>query len=229
MDYQPRTIGLLAELLHAPHGGDLATLQKVHDRLFSSGSPPYAGFQALPQGALLSNPAPKPGIVSQAALLRDRIQLREENTALTPEAFGARLRRVVEAASSVLGIQALPVVQVILRSLVNPRHWTDTRAFMRERVLGFGRELDALGREPAIYGVRLSFPPREGGTDAIELKVESSVRDPRDLYLEVQAAAGPIALPTSLPALEEHVRTTYGFLTERALGFVARFDAKQAT
>jgi len=226
VDYQPRTIALVAELLHQPVDPDPRPLQKIHSQLFEAGVPPYAGFQLIPGGAMLSNPVNQPGAASQVAFLPDRIQFREERTAQTPETFGARLRQVLEAAAPLRGLSALNSSQVILRSLVNPRHWRDSREFLKQAVLGLDEELESLGRAPGTYGVRFAFPGEGENALPLDLRIESFNADPRSLFLEIRAAHGPLVLPGGLGALEGHVHATYRFLTDRALPFVARFDAR---
>ena len=227
VDYQPRTIALIAELVHTPVDPDPRPLQKVHGQLFEGPSPPYAGFQVVPGGAVLSNPVAQQGAVSQVAFLADRLQFREERTALTPDAFAQRVRRVLEVAAPARGLGVLSAAQVIVRSLINPRQWQDAREFLREAVLGLDSDgLEAFGRDPGLYGVRFSFPGESESAQPIDLRIESFQADPRSLFLELRAAHGPIRLDTGLDALEEHVHSTYRFLVDRALPFVARYDAR---
>lgn len=216
----------MGELIHAPSEPDIRSLQKVHDELFSDASPPYAGFQTVPGGAMLANPAPGPGVVSQVAFLADRVQFREERTAMTPEEFGPRMRQVLEVAAPRRGIRQLLLCQVVLRCLINPRHWTDTRELFRQGMLG-QEGLASFGRDPGIYGARLSFPARQGESDPpIELRVESFLQDPRSLFVEVQSAGGSLHLPEGLDQLEAHVLSTYEFLTQRVVSFIGHLDSR---
>jgi len=227
VDYQPRTIALIAELVHTPVDPDPRPLQKVHGELFEGHSPPYAGFQVVPGGAVLSNPVAQQGAVSQVAFLPDRVQFREERTALTPDAFAQRVRHVLEVAAPVRGLGVLSAAQVIVRSLINPRQWQDARVFLREAVLGLEAEgLAPFGRDPGLYGVRFSFPGEGEAALPVDLRIESFQSDPRSLFLELRAAHGPIRVDTELDALEEHVHATYRFLVDRALPFIARYDAR---
>ncbi len=226
MEYQPRTIALIAELQHAPVDGDPRSVQRVHARLFEEPTPPYMGFQVIPGGGVLSNPLPAGQALSQALFLPDRIQFREERTALDPESFGARMRQVLEVAAPERGIQALLQAQLTLRSLVNPRRWQDARELVRRGVMGLGDELEVLGRTPGIFGLRLSFPGENPETPPMDLRVESYRADPRSLFIEVRSVHGLITLPGNIRALEEHVQATYQFLIRRALPFVAHFDAR---
>lgn len=226
MDYEPRTIAFLSELTHLPQAPDARPIQRLHNRLFESSSPTYATFAVTPLGPVLANPVTRPGAVSQVSFLADRLQFREELGELTAETFGDRVQAIAEETVALREIPLFTGQQVVLRSLVSPRHWPDTRVFLREATFGFGDELAAFGREPALLGLRLAFPPTPTSRAAFQLRMESYQRDPRSLFLEVQATFPPIPRE-GLAALAANVRDTYAFLTDRVLPFVARFDARQ--
>ena len=227
MAYPTRTIALLCELLHPPIAPDPRPIQRLHNEMFEGGQPAYAGFQVSPIGPVLSNPMATPGAVSQVAFLADRIQFREEKGTLTHEAFAARVREIAERATPLRNIPTLAAQQVVLQSLVNPRTQTDTREFLKTRVFGFGDELAALGRTSQLVGLRLGFSQEPGDDSAFGLRIESYSADPRSLYIEVQGTFGPTLVTRGLEPLRENVVGTYRFLVERALPFVARFDARQ--
>lgn len=195
--------------------------------MFEGGQPAYAGFQVSPIGPVLSNPMATPGAVSQVAFLADRIQFREEKGTLTHEAFAARVREITERAAPLRNISTLAAQQVVLQSLVNPRTQTDTREFLKDRVFGFGDELEALGRSSQLVGLRLGFGPESGDDSAFGLRIESYSADPRSLYIEVQGTFGPAAPATGLEALEQNVLKTYDFLAGRVLPFISSFDRRE--
>lgn len=226
MDYEPRTIAYLSELVHPPQPPDPRPIQRLHNRLFESGAPTYATFAVTPVGPVLANPVKQPGAASQVAFLADRLQFREELGGLTPESFGERILGIAREAAVLREVSLFTAHQVVLRSLVSPRHWPDTRVFLREAMFGFGEELSVFGRDPSLFGLRLAFPPTPTSPQAFELRTESYQRDPRSLFIEVQATFPPIPLD-ALERLATNVRDTYAFLTDKALPFVARFDARQ--
>ena len=195
--------------------------------MFESGDPTYSSFAVTPTGPVLSSPGSQPGAASQASFLADRIQFREELGSLTHESFGRRVLEVCSAAAPERGIQVFTGQQVVLRSLINPRNHADTRVFLREAVFRFQDEIEALEREPQLYGLRLVFPPRSEETNAFSLRIESYNNDTRSLFIEVQGTFEPILVARGLERLEENVLATYQFLTERALPFVARFDVQR--
>lgn len=229
MTYPTRTIALLCEILHPPVPPDPRPIQRLHNEMFEGGQPAYAGFQVSQTGPVLSNPVATPGGVSQVAFLADRLQFREERGSLTHETFAAQVREIAERAAPLREVPVYSAQQIVLRSLVNPRTTADTRRFLRRRMFGFGDELDTLGRSAQLVGLRLGFGPDAGEENAFGLRIESYNPDPRSLYLEVQGSFGPAVPQRGLEVLEQNVLSTYQFLVDRILPFIAHFDRRDGT
>ena len=150
--------------------------------------------------------------------------MREEMTALTVEDFAAR---VSEVGGKLAEARSIPVYlgQVVtLRSLVNPREFTDAREYLKAGMFRFEDEPEAFGRQPMLYGLRLVFPASQDESTNFGLRIESWAQDARSLFVEVQGTFGPLITARGLDPLRERVLETYTFLTTRALSFIARFD-----
>ncbi len=227
MRYEPRTIAFLCELLHPPLAPDPTPIQKIHNRMFEAGAPAYKSFAVTPQGAELSNPTPQPGAASSVRFLGDRFQFREELSGLTTEDFAARVREIATAVAELRRLQLFTAQVVTIRTLINPKNFRDSRTFLREAVFGFGDELQEFERAPRLFGLRLVFPPEQEAPNAHTLRTESFANDPRSLFLENQSSFGPSMVVHGLSSIEENIRATYDFLVERALPFIARFDARR--
>ena len=232
MHYPARTLAYVCELLHPPVAGDPAAIQKLHNKLFASGSPAYTSFAVTQAGTVLSNPTTRPGAVSAVAFLADRIQFREELGSITWEEFAVRVRGISEEVARLRNLSAFLAQQVTVRTLVNPRASKDSRAFLKDHLLGFGDELEAFGRAPAFYGLRMVFPAvgesvTSETNNAFVLRLESYNNDVRSLYLENQGTFGGMAVePGGLGVLEQNIEATYRFVTERAVAFVRAFDER---
>ncbi len=227
MTYAPRTIAFLCELPHPPIPVDPAPIQKLHNRMFESGAPTYGSFQVAAEGATLSNPAARPGAVSSVAFLADRIIFREELTGLTVDDFSKRVLEVTTNVTSLRNLQIFVGQVVTVRTLINPRNFRDSRTFLKEGTFGFDDEVDEFRREPQLYGFRMVFPPTREEPNAYTLRVESFASDARSLFLENQGTFGPTVVANGLEPLAHNVATTYAFVTERALPFLAHFDVRQ--
>jgi hypothetical protein len=224
MSYNPRTVALVAELLHPPMPPDPALVQRVHNRMYEAGQPAYSSFSVTPAGAVLSNPVGQPGASSYAAFLPDRFQFREELTSLTPDDFARQVRQVSEMVLEARGIKVFTGQQVTVRTLVNPRHFKDSRVFLKQGMFGFGNETESFGREPQLFGIRLAFPAENGETSAFALRIESYSSDPRSLYIENQAVFGPVLVEQGMGPAETNVLEAYAFVLRNALRFVSCFD-----
>ena len=153
-------------------------------------------------------------------------EFREELGDLTAESFGDRVLSIAREAVDLRSLPLFTTQQVTLRSLVNPRHWPDTRVFLREAVFGFGGALQTFEHDPALYGLRLAFPPNPSTPHAFQLRMESYQSDPRSLFLEITGNFPPIPRE-GIDTVSSNVVSTYAFLTEHVLPFVACFDARQ--
>jgi hypothetical protein len=227
MPYAPRTIAFVTELIHPPMRPDPAVIQRVHNELFQEVDPDYKSFAVTPNGAVLSNPVTRPGAVSSASFMADRFHFREELGSMTVDEFAALVRRISERVADLCRIQVFTAQQVTVHTLVNPRHFADTREFLKQGMFGFGEKTEDFGRDPQLYGLRLVFPPNQEEPNAHALRIESYNDDVRSLFVENQASYPPILVARGLDVLEENVHGAYAFLVERALSFVGRFDQRQ--
>jgi hypothetical protein len=227
MQYTPRTIAFLCDLLHPPQNPDPRPIQRLHNAQFQSGDPVYKSYNVTAEGAVLSNPVTAPGANSSVAFLVDRIRFREELSGLTVESFGARVRAQCEALIREVPLQLFTAQQVTVRTLINPRHFTDSRKFIKAGMFGIGSEMSEFGREPQLYGMRMVFPPGPDGPNAHALRIESFHSDPRSVFIENQASFGPTVVQHGLDPIEENVHVAYRFVVERALRFLSHFDAHQ--
>ena len=225
-NYPTRTIAYVCDLYHQPRNPSPEAIQKLHNRHFAEGNPPFSSFAVTPMGPVLSNPGMRPGAISQVAFLADRIQFREENGALTCEAFGERVLGIASEAAKLTGIHSFAGQQVTIRSLINPRQFTDAGEFMRDGLFGFGETIEMFPVPPRILGLRLVFPPGPDNPATNALRVENYAQDPRSLFLENQGSFGPQGVGGDLSALESNVVQTYEFLVDRAQSFIGTFDQR---
>jgi len=229
MHYAPRTIAFLCELLHPPLTPDPAPIQRIHNELFQGGDPAYQSFHALAEGAVLSNPVARPGAVSAAEFLADRIRFREELTGATVEDFAHRVVSLAGRAAELRGIQIFTAQTVVVRTLVNPRNFADSKTFLREGLFGFESETKAFERDPEVLGLRLVFPPSREEPWAFSLRVESFANDPRSIFLENHGTFGPLMVARGLDGTRANVERAYEFVTTRALSFLEQFDVRLGT
>ncbi|MBK8974561.1 MAG: hypothetical protein IPM29_01410 [Planctomycetes bacterium] len=223
--YEPRTIALGAELIHAPIQLEVRRVQAIHNELYHRPELSYQNFQVAQDGVHLSNPAAQPGQVSVATFRPDRIMLREEFRDGTIEDFATRLVNVVGTAWRQLHVPQSFVQVLWARSLVSPQHWTDSRRLFVERILGGGTDAMATFERPiAQTTVSLSFAPADPSQPAVDLRIAPWLQEPRSVWFEVVGKfTAPIA-PDRVPELGTALYSTYAFLTGPALRWLEGFD-----
>ncbi|MCA8941835.1 MAG: hypothetical protein KDB80_04680 [Planctomycetes bacterium] len=225
MTYEPRTIAFGAELVHPPMQLKSDRVQQVHAELFKQSDLAYQNFQVANDGVHLSNPPTTPGSVSSATFAPDRIILREEFRPCTVEEFATRVVNVVGLAHRTLGIKSCLAQQFWTRSLVNPRHHTDSRVFVADHMLQGGQSaLADFGRPMHTIGLRMTFPQSGEHNNLINLRIEPWPQDPRSLWLEVVGQFTSQIVTEKLVDVSECLYATYRFLTGPTFAYVSRFD-----
>jgi hypothetical protein len=245
MAYAPRTIAYFCELLHPPMAPDPAVFQRVHNRLFQGGPPPYQSFHVLPQGVLLANPPEQRGMESQVAFLPDRVRFAEQGTGLTTEEFSQRVEATLSALLAERPVPVFLATGILIRTLINPKNPPQAIDFLAKRVLDLEQELSEFERPIGGVGLRFNLPGTPAEPQNYTLRIESWPADPRCLWIEVLGqfpafvtnglGPGPAVTEPSplLPPPEAGPRPvtgwiheTYRFATVRAPRFVACFDQR---
>lgn len=227
MLYDTRTLAFICELFFPPvQTIEAARIQSIHNELFANPRLGYRNFNFIQGGVVLSNPLQAPSANSTFTVMADRFRIAEELTEVSLDDFIARLDLVLKLATQKLEIPLFTASQVSVRSLVNPRQFRESREFMAKGVLRLkDDDLEAFGRPCQLFGMRLVFPQNQTSRGFYALRMESWTGDPRSVYLEnVGTFTGVVPAAEAGKHFSENVRATYDFVTDRAVGFLARFD-----
>ncbi|MHC4516017.1 MAG: hypothetical protein ACYTGW_08295 [Planctomycetota bacterium] len=225
MSYDPRTIAFLAEVLFEPIELASDTVQGIHNTLYRRPEISYQNFQVAQDGIHLTNLPEVPGSVSTATFLPDRLVLREELRGVTVEDFAARLVNVASISFEALQIHASHAQQFVIRSLITPRHVPDSREFLSHRMMAAsGPHLHKLGRPIESLGVRYTFPQHDDQKEVFNVRIETWNQDPRSIWLENVGQFSQPMTTENIPALSDHLFSTYRFLIGPVCEFLADFD-----
>ena len=223
---EPRTISLIAELLHVPTVHAAEKLREVYNEVCRSCG--YENFIRLQGGARIERRDPDKEGFSQLNILNDRIQITEDHTGVSVEQFGKRIVAVVEAALPALQIPLLLAQQNTVRTVVLPNNYRSASEFLALSVFKINAgDLQPLGRPTNVFGFRLVFPPTQEHPQNYNVRVESYVRDAKALYIEnVGTFKSPIQAQ-NLGVLEENLEATAGFLVENVIPFLSKYDRRE--
>jgi hypothetical protein len=226
VSYPIRSIAFLSEILHPPVELQAKTIQELHGELFEDASFSYQNFNLAPEGIHLANQPEQPGQVSSVSFLPDRIQFREELRGLTMEEFGGKVKEIVRRAAARLCFPLVTAQQFVVRSLLNPRHHPDSRAFLAQTLCRLPEpQLAQLQRPMGLFGLKLVFPQTPDGDDSLfAVRVESYSQDPRSIFVENVGTFTHCPIPGELQRLGENLEKTYHFLADRVTAFLESFD-----
>lgn len=228
MEYPLRSIAYLAELIYPPKQHSAADLQRVHSLTFADDRCRYQNFQLHPGGASLSNPQTQPTMVSSATFLPDRMQVREEMSGISREDFQDRMARLSGLAFQVLGVPQFLMQNFVVRSLVNPRNFYDSREFISRSLLNMEEEdFACLARQPQILGVRMVFPQSNENRGMFNVRVESYAAEPRSLFIENVGSFRSVVNQHNLADLTSDFFATYDYIDGNLVDFIAQFDGRE--
>lgn len=228
MDYDLRSIAYVAELVHPLKQHNPAELQRVHGLAFTDPKCGWQNFQVTPGGATFFNPPTSPNFSSFVHFLPDRLHLREQMTGISREEFQDRLHQIAAFAIEHLGIGPFAMQNFVVQSLVNPRHFTDSREFLSRSMLNMEEDdFACLERQPQILGLRMHFPQTNESRGAFTVRVESYAAEPRSVLLENIGSFRSLVTGTNLNELTSNFYSTYSYLDTNVVDFLSQFDARE--
>lgn len=212
-------------MIHPPGSHKSADLQKLHSEAFNDQDCQYQNFQLLPVGAQLSNPPGRVHSISCCTFLNDRIQIREEMTGISREDFEARIQRLAQLAMNHLNIPVYIVQQYVVRTLINPKQYTDSKEFVLKALLNMDSDTFLpLDRNADILGLRLALNKPDQNVGIFNVRIESYSQDPRSLFIENVGTYRTMIKTQNLHDITGNFTSTYSYIESHVVPFLSQFD-----
>jgi hypothetical protein len=224
---ESRTLSLLTELIHIPSKHPFERLRDVYNQVSSSCG--YDNFIRLPNGARLERGQGEESSVSTFTFLNDRLQMVEDNVAMSVEQSGKKLVAVLEAAMPILGIPIFLIQQYTVRAIASPNSYRSASEFIGKSLFRIREEdVAVFGRPTSIFGLRLVFPPQKSQLHHFNVRIESYTRDPQSVYLEnVGVWKTPVQVG-QLQTLQKNLEETSEFLAVNVCRFLSQYDRRES-
>jgi hypothetical protein len=226
---EPRTISILAELIHIPTKQPFERLRDVYNAI--SGSCGYDNCIRLPVGARLERGQGQSENeeVSTMTFLTDRVQMVEDNLAMSVEGVGKKLAAVLEKAMPTLGIPFFLAQQFTVRAIAAPNSFKTASEFIGRSLFRIGEEdVAVLERPTNIFGLRLIFPPTKNLAHNFNVRIEAYTRDPKSVYIEnVGVFKAPIEF-ARLEVLQKNLELTSEFISSNVCRFLSQYDRRES-
>ncbi len=223
---EPRTISILAELVHIPAKHSFERLREVYNQVSSACG--YDNCIRLSSGARLENGQREQGDVSTITFTNERVQMVEDCALLSVEETGKKLMEVLRCAMPTLGIQLILAQQYTIRAAVTPNSFKSAAEFIGRSLFRIREEdVAVLNRPTQIFGLRLVFPATVSQLHQFNVRIESYSKDPQSVFLEnVGVFKMPPLQQQQLGALQENMEKTSEFLGGNICKFLSQYDRR---
>ncbi len=158
---------------------------------------------------------------------RDRIEMVHDFPSTDLQGFWRTAQDVLAESIRMLQIPAFVLQQYLIRKTANPLAEADARVFLVQKVCSIeSQSLEALGRPFHGIGLRFFFPASQEAPFEFDVKVESLLRDPSQLFLENTAKFYvPIPIADLMP-IEKNLEATERFLAHTFVNFLCQFNPR---
>lgn len=222
---EPSTISLLCECVHLPAKYTIERVREVYNKICTTCG--YENFIRTSAGARIEQRGPGGRGFSRLTLTGDRLQFAEDHMGITAEQLGRKVRTVLEEAMPALGIPAILVQQVTVRTTCMPNASSSAAEFLSGSIFRVQREdLADFGRPAGLHGFRLVFPADKEHSGAFNVRVEAYLRDPRSIYIE---NVGTYKTPTqvnNLEGLANQIEEVSEFIATDVVPFLSKYDRR---
>ena len=158
----------------------------------------------------------------------DRVEIVHDFPSTDREGFWRTAQDMLTESVKSLGIPAFVLQQHLIRKVANPLAEPDARLFLARNVCSIEENnLQAFGRPLHGIGLRFFFPASQEVPFEFDVKVESLLRDPVQLFLENTAKFYTPLQVGDLSPIGRNLETAEQFLADTVVKFLCRFNPKQ--
>ena len=157
----------------------------------------------------------------------DKIIVINDSTSSTLDRFWRDASYVIEKSVSLLNIPIFFFRQYIIRFTAFPLKEEDSRIFLGNRVCKLeDSNLKPFGRPIHGFGIRFVMPAIKDEQNEYNIRVESSLRNTKQIFLENQARfIVPLQLQKNyLDSLRTEIDKTYEFLKRNVTDFLEQYN-----
>lgn len=221
---RPLTFGVL--LVHPPLLHSDKKLRELFNNLGAIHE--FTKFQQLNEGTAQFERAWK-GTNERLSCVfqRDRVEIVHDFPSTDRQGFWRTAQDVLTESVKSLHIPAFVLQQYLIRKIANPLAEPDARIFLAQKVCSIeDKNLQALDRPLHGIGLRFFFPASQEAPFECDVKVESLLRDPTQLFLENTAKFYTPLVVADLSAIGMRLETAEQFLTDTVVKFLCQFNPK---
>ena len=156
---------------------------------------------------------------------KDRVEVVHDFPTTDLQGFWRTAEDVLAESVKTLRIPAFVLQQYLIRKVGHAQGGKDARVFLIQNVCSVGDDkLKVFGRPLHGVGVRVFFAASEQSPVEFDVKMESMLRDPMQLFLENVAKFYVPLQVGDLNPVKSNLEATEQFLTETIVNFLSQFN-----
>ena len=155
----------------------------------------------------------------------DRVEVVHDFPSTDLQGFWRTVQDILRESVGALGIAAFVLQQYLVRKVANPLAEADARVFLSQRVCSIEeKKMQAFGRPLHGFGLRFFFPASQEAPFEFDVKVESLLRDPSQLFLENTAKFYAPQQTADMMPVKRSLEATEQFLTDTLVKFLCQYN-----
>lgn len=159
------------------------------------------------------------------AFQKDQVEVVHEFPSTDLQGFWLSARDILKESVASLAIPVFVVQQYLIRKIASPLAEADARLFLSQRVCSIEeKKLQVFGRPLHGVGLRFFFPASKDMPFEYNVKVESLLNDPTQLFLENTAKFYAAQQTADLNPLKKNLEATEEFLSQTVVNFLRQYN-----
>lgn len=159
----------------------------------------------------------------------DRVEIVHDFPSTDLQGFWRTVEDVLSHSVRMLRVPVFVLQQYLVRKIANPLAEPDARLFLTRNVCSIDEgSLQAFGRPVHGTGLRFFFSATQESPVEFDVKVESLLRDPTQLFLENTAKFYAPLQGSEFGDVHKNLEATDSFLTGTVVRFLCQFNRKES-
>ncbi|HDT15520.1 MAG TPA: hypothetical protein ENN55_04855 [Firmicutes bacterium] len=223
MDISHSLLAVVVEVIFMPKKMEDRVCRGIFDKISDNhGIISYTNAKGI---AVMSSAEEKSNLI-RYRIAGDRMLLTYEFTKNSLNYYNGLIGDFIDIFAKDTGINVFAAHNTVIRKNAKITDLPDSREYLLRKVLGFDdAKLTAFKRPLHLAGTRIFFPPIKEDKSSFDIKIESSLEDPRNLFIENRGIfAYAVDYKKNRDEIARSMEKTDKFIAENVMDFLSRFD-----
>ncbi|MFP4467324.1 MAG: hypothetical protein ACLFP1_09745 [Candidatus Goldiibacteriota bacterium] len=225
MNISHSLLAVVVEALFMPRAMEDKVCRSIFDKISDNhGIISYTNTKGI---AVMSTAEEKSNLI-RYRIAKDRMLLTYEFTKNSLNYYNGLIGDFFDIFTRETGIYNFAAHNTVIRKNAFINELSDSREYLLRKVMGFDdSKLTAFKRPLHLAGARIFFPPLKEDRSSFDIKIESSLENPKGLFVENRGMfAYPVDYKKNRDEIARSIEKTEKFLAENVMEFLSRFNTE---